>query len=211
MPNKTIALLGGTFDPIHNAHLALAQATLDLKFIDEVHFIPCFEAIHEKNVIASAKHRVAMLQLALQTNDNFIYNPIEVDNKHALASIDTIEQLRHHMPEATLCWIMGSDVFAQFNKWDRWQDMLALCNLIVATRPNSPLPTSGIPGELLHERQIKDQFSLQAGTTGCIIALPAPMMDISATDIRQACKEKNWPKEQLPSPVIEYIQQHKLY
>lgn len=211
MTNSNLAILGGTFDPIHYGHLGLASAVLALNFIDDIHFVPCYQPVHREKTKASTEHRIQMLKLAIKNHSHFHYNPIEINSQKPSFAINTLEQLHQEFPDKTLYWIMGADAFVQFHQWHRYQDILKLANLIVASRPEAPLPTNGFIADLLQKRQIKDHNPLQPGVTGCIIPLSITPMAISATDVRQQCHNGNSPTALLPIEVIEYIHQHKIY
>lgn len=206
-----IGILGGTFDPIHEGHLAIAERVLQALSCDHIEFIPCFLPSHRDQPIASPEHRLAMTILATQYNLQFQVNPIEIKRKGISYTVDTLTQLRQQMPTQSLCFILGSDAFAQFNHWHKWQKIIELAHLIIVTRANSKLPKPTWLNTLLQTRITDDHNALQKTSAGKIYFQPIDPIAISATQIRYdiAANKKNIVG--LPAEIRRYIALHAVY
>jgi nicotinate-nucleotide adenylyltransferase len=185
-----LAIFGGTFDPIHNAHLAVAREAADRFHLDRVLFIPADRPPHkEHGARAPYEDRVRMAELATAGDPRFRVSRLEQDTVRSY-SIDTIGKVRAELrPEDELFFIIGADAFAEIHTWRRWPEVAASVRFIVVSRPNSVYdPPPGVPFERL------DTLSLQ----------------ISSSEIRRELAEGKSPPG-LPPAVLAYIQQHRLY
>lgn len=196
MDHRRIGLLGGSFDPVHIAHVDLAQAALSSLRLDQVQLIPAANPWQKQRLGASEKHRLAMLKLAIGAHPNLEINPIEIQRGGATYTYDTVSQLP---AQNQYFWILGTDQLEKFDSWHRWQDILHYVDLAVAQRPGS---SHCAPPKL-------QQYLQQLGKTlHTIDFAPTP---ISATLIRNRL-QKNQPVTHMLSPqVVRYIQQHNLY
>jgi nicotinate-nucleotide adenylyltransferase len=129
-------LLGGSFDPIHLAHIALASTALDALALDEVQLIPAANPWQRPPLAASPMHRLAMLDIAVRGQPRLRINPTEILRGGQTYTIDTLEQLPRGRD---YYWILGADQLANFCSWHRWEDILLLANLAVALRPGTQL------------------------------------------------------------------------
>jgi nicotinate-nucleotide adenylyltransferase len=131
-----VGILGGTFDPIHHAHLRLALEAWMACGLDHVRFIPSATPPHRTAPGASAVHRLAMVELAIAGNPAFVADRRELDRAMPSYTIDTVASLRTDLGAARpLCLIVGADAFALFETWRRWRELLDQVHLIVAHRP----------------------------------------------------------------------------
>ena len=208
---KTVAIFGGTFDPIHNGHL---QSALELKQqlqLDEVRLLPCHRPPHRDTPSCSSSQRLDMVQLAV-TDTDLIVDDREMLRPGLSYSIDTLEQYRHELgSDVSLCWIMGTDAFAQFDRWHRWQDFLSLAHIIVISRPGAKLPVVGPLAELAAQYQCTDENELQVRPNGSVLFLTLQPYPISATGIRSAIATNQSVERFLPTAVLNYIHVHQLY
>lgn len=182
------ALFGGTFDPVHNAHLEIARAAADRFDLTRVLFVPAANPPHKPvGPTASYEDRVRMLQLACAVDPRFEVSRIEEGAERSY-SILTIEKLRAN-GTGPLSFLIGADAFAEIRSWYRWQDVVALVEFIVVTRPRAhhEIP----PGAIVHE------------LTG--VRLPE-----SSTEIREQL-QRGGSDVALPTPVLHYIRDHGLY
>ncbi len=208
---KTIAIFGGTFDPIHNGHL---QSALELKRqlqLDQVRLLPCHRPPHRDTPGCSSSQRLEMVQLAVAGTD-LIVDDREMLRPGLSYSVDTLEQYRREFGDAvSLCWVMGTDAFAHFDRWHRWQDFLSLAHIIVISRPDAPLPTAGPIAELAARHQLTDESDLQVRPSGSILFVTLQPYPISATGIRAAIASEKKVARFLPAAVLNYIHVHQLY
>ncbi len=210
-----IGILGGTFDPVHLAHLALAHAGLDRLGLAKVLWIPAGRPPHRAPPLASPADRLAMVTLAVRDEPRFVIDDSEVKSLAPSYTVATLERLRaFYGPQQPLVLLMGADAFRGLNQWHRWEDLLRLAHLAVATRPGYPL--SGLDpvlaallarcratsAEFLHRPAGGiHPFELSAGT-------------VSATEVRALIAAGAADQQLLallPAAVLDYIRQHKLY
>ena len=188
------ALFGGTFDPIHKGHLHVATELYQKLPIETIQFIPCHQPAHRPTPIATPQQRLEMLQLAVSEYPYMKLNDVEIRRGGVSYTIDTVKALKTSQPTAKFGLIMGWDAFVTFNHWHQWQAILNYTNLLVVNRPNSakPLPTA------------LEQLS----NVMLVDITPATS---AATAIREKIYNKQDVKDELPSSVWHYIQQHSLY
>ena len=200
-----LALLGGTFDPVHKGHLAIAQAALDDKrfHLDRIIFIPADLPPHkQKQSITSYEDRFAMLELALKDHPRFALSRMEDPTQtqgQPNYSVHTIRRFKKEQGLSTneLYFIVGVDSFLQMNSWREPQAIIAECRLIVAHRPG-------------FDAQKMDALLTSAANNN-ISLLEAVSVDVSSTQIRQAVAAGAPLENYVPSAVAEYIVAHHLY
>ena len=190
---KRLGLFGGTFDPPHNAHVALARAALDEFQLDALHWIPAGQPWQKARTITDAAHREAMVSAAIDGEPRFVLDRIETRRAGPSFTLDTVRALRLQHPQAELFLIIGADQYAGLHTWRDWQDLLGLVALAVANRPG-PMPP--VDAEVLRTPHR---------------VVPLPMLDISATDIRSRVA-RGLPIDKLvPPAVARYIETNTLY
>jgi len=190
--SKAIGILGGTFDPIHLGHLALAHEVYKQFDLQEIRFIPCYQSPFKQKPIATDKQRLAMLNLAIKNHPEFSVDDRELRRKNISYTVDTLKSI-HQEIDAPLYLIMSMDAFTQFNKWHKWQEIIQLAHLIVANRPGSrSIPHNELKNLSIHTINI-------------------PPNPISATEIRQLIKAGKDASSLVPKAVWEYINKNQLY
>jgi nicotinate-nucleotide adenylyltransferase len=195
--NKRVGVLGGTFDPIHNAHLALAHAALSALSLDEVLFIPAGQPWQRSNSVSAAVHREAMTQLAIAGTPRFTLDSRELQRSGPSFTLDTMRELATQWPTHEWALIIGADQYANLHTWRDWRALLGLCTLAVANRPNARPGAQGQPAAEVQS------FSHRV--------VPLPMLDISSTDIRRQVKAGADISALVPPQVARYIESHRLY
>lgn len=209
---KPIAILGGTFDPIHNGHLAIARAVQEKLQPQEVRFIPCFQSPHRPPPLASAADRLAMVQLAIKNEKTFIADDREIKRGGSSYTIDTLKSLREEFSAAPLWLILSTDAFINFHRWHQYQDILNYAHLIVTQRLGYLLPDNIYElNTLLANHQITDAKLLPQKLAGYIYLMDFTGPAIAATDIREKLAYGFPAKEYLPNDVWHYIENKKLY
>ena len=185
-----LAIFGGTFDPVHKAHLAVARRAADRFGLDRVLFVPAAHPPHKAGITHAAYNdRVRMAELACQDEAGFEVSRLE-EGVHRSYSIDTIEKMRARMgPGDELFFIIGADAFAEIRTWLRWEDVARRVRFIVVSRPG-------------HVYEAQPGVRLERLDT---IELP-----VSSSEIRRALAAGERPSE-VPEPVLEYIFRHGLY
>ena len=211
MDKKLIGILGGTFDPIHNGHLALATNVLNTLFLDEIRFIPCAIPPHRNTPVASIKQRIAMVKLAIQNNPKFILDTRETKRSGKSYTIDTLKSLRQDFPSSLLCLIIGFDELAIFDTWYQWSDILNTCHLIVVSRPEQHKALNTTIETFLKEHQTKNKSDLIKNSHGIIFEITIEPTHISATEIRKKLSNNEKITHELPQAVYQYIIDNQLY
>ncbi|WP_278485551.1 nicotinate (nicotinamide) nucleotide adenylyltransferase [Achromobacter insolitus] len=193
---KRIGLLGGSFDPVHLAHIALAQNALQSLGLAEVQLIPAANPWQRAALHATAEQRRDMLQLAIAGHAGLVVNPTEIERGGATYTIDTLRALPQ---DARYVWLLGTDQLANFCTWRNWQDIASLVDLAVATRPGTEL--SAPPALAAH--LLSQGRKLQE--------LPFTPMPVSASEIRRRLAQGESTDGMLAAPVAAYIAAHHLY
>ena len=187
------ALFGGTFDPVHNAHLALARTALEALALDEVRWVPAGQPWQKSRAVSPARHRLAMLELALAGEPRCVIDRIEIEREGPSYTLDTVKTLRAAEPATDWVLLIGQDQYAGLHTWQGWRELLGLVTLAVARWPGAP---AGANAEVVR--------------AGCR-AVPLPMMDVSATDIRTRVAAGRDISALVPAGVAGYIARHGLY
>jgi nicotinate-nucleotide adenylyltransferase len=185
-----LAIFGGTFDPVHNAHLAVAREAAGRFRLDRVLLIPAGRPPHKLGgARAPYDDRVRMAELAAAGDPRLCVSRLEEGTERSY-SIDTIEKVRAGLAaEDELFFIIGADAFAEIHTWRRWREVAAAVRFLVVSRPNAEYAP---PPEVSYER------------------LDTLNLDISSSAIRQALAAGERPST-LPPPVLDYIETHRLY
>lgn len=219
---RRIALYGGTFDPVHTGHIAVAHGLSKLFALDRVLFIPAYVALHKRAMnVTPALNRYAMLVLATQVEARFCVSTVELDEPERPYTVQTLSRIQDTLEgEVRLFFIMGADSWMEIATWREWERVLTLSNHIVVARPGYELSVAHVT-PAIRERvvdlrgrepeQVSGEIDKSDGTK--IYVTDAVNMDVSATAIRQAVNEgrdADWLKLVQP-PVADYIRKYGLY
>ncbi len=211
---RLVGIFGGTFNPIHFGHLRMAQELADALNLSEVRFIPSANPPHKDDVMVSAEHRAAMVELAVADNPLFTLDRCELEREGTSYTVDTLIDLQETLGgETALCLIMGSDAFVKLNTWHRWQALLDYAHIVLVQRPSAQ-PQEKLPTELetlLHDHYTDQHADLTSENAGFITMQQITAQDISSTQIRDVLRHKKSVRYLVPDAVIEYSQQHQLY
>ncbi|MCF8158408.1 MAG: nicotinate-nucleotide adenylyltransferase [Burkholderiaceae bacterium] len=208
-----IGILGGTFNPIHNGHLHLAERLNQTLAFEAIRFMPAAIPALKGMPNVSAEHRADMVKLAIVNHPTFEIDIRELEREGPSYTIDSLIALRKELGDkVSICWLIGSDAFARLNTWHRWKDLLNHCHFVVVKRPHSEKLNWNTEVELLLEaHQTKDANSLKNSASGKVLIQEIAALDISSTQIRQHIASKTDVSNFMPRSVMKYIQQHQLY
>jgi len=206
-----IGLFGGTFDPIHFAHLTIAEQLIDILELQCMQFIPNKNPMYRDKPIANAKHRLAMTRIATAAYPQFIVNDVEINRPGPTYSIDTLIAIREQIPKQPLCLLIGEDVFASMNQWHDWKKIPDMAHLIIINRPGVTRPYNREIQPLIDERETHDIHALASQPGGKIMRHLIDPLTISATDVRKKLKAAEDVSREVPEAVLHYIEQHHLY
>ncbi|WP_417069400.1 nicotinate-nucleotide adenylyltransferase [Niveibacterium terrae] len=213
-PETPLGLLGGTFDPLHNGHLRLAEEARAQLGLDRVRLIPAGHPPHREAPGASAADRLAMCRLAAEGNPTLEVDPSEVESEAPSYTVTTLTRLRRELGETRpLVLLLGVDAFNGLASWNRWQELFDLAHIAVANRPGHPLVPARLAPELAREWLARQSSPAALARTpaGGLLAFTITALDISATAIRALVASGQSPRYLLPDPLVGYIAQHHLY
>ncbi len=207
-----LGVLGGTFDPVHNAHLRIAQLALDVLGAERVLWIPTGAPGYRAAPVAEAEHRVAMLRLALRGEPRYEIDLRELAPGASGYSVDTLASLRAERgPRMPLVLLIGGDQFASLERWHRWRDLFGLAHLAVFARPGSlPRPGAALAAEL-EARRAAPRGDWRERPAGAIVPVEMPPLDLAATALRESIALGRSVAGSVPDPVLGYISSHGLY
>jgi len=202
-----IAILGGTFDPIHNGHLAAARSVSSTFCTDEVHFVPAYSAPHKQSrESTSAFHRFAMVALGIAPFEGYRSSALEVDALEKRYTVDTLDTMRSLYPDVQLVFVMGTDMYRDFDTWKDFRRLFTLAHLAIVNRPGFMFRT-----DLAPHRIVNDGETIALPEKPGVFYLPFVEQPVSSTDLREACRRGADIQGWLPAPVWSYIERNKLY
>ena len=208
-------ILGGTFNPIHLAHLQLAKDVLQACELDRILFIPAADPPHKQVAgDVSFRHRLAMVQAAIADHPEFAVTDLEARRPGKSFSVDTLEELRREDPQGERYFIIGLDSYLEITSWKEHSRLFDLAHLVVMTRPGLELqsPLSHLPvatrQNLCYDSTTK---RAQHKSGNILIFLEDTNMDISSTRIRQNVAEGKSIDQLVTPAVANYIEEHDLY
>lgn len=217
-----LGLLGGSFNPIHNGHLAIAGFARDRLNLDRVLFIPTGDPPHKREgSLAPAKDRLEMVRLAVASTSAFGLSDVELQRAGKSYTIDTVRMLQRQFGSSTdLYFLIGLDAFLEIPSWKDPRKLLSLCRFVILPRPGQSFQSlATIP--LLPALDLQALVHLDAGESprlditgpSCrgLICLPIPLCSTSSSDIRQRIRNGTALANLLPPLVESYILQHRLY
>ena len=201
---RPLAILGGTFDPVHNAHLRVAWEASE-QLDAEVRLIPANVPPHRDQPIANARERAAILRAALRGQDRLAIDERELGREGPSWTIDTLIELRDEIgPERPLVLLVGADAFLGLPSWHRWGELFDNAHIGVLTRPGHEIAT--LPTELrikVASRRASDPNALLASPSGRVLPMPVTPLEISATEVRAVLAAGGVPRYLMPDGVLE--------
>lgn len=196
-----IGIIGGTFDPIHNGHLIIAEYARTSLNLDKVLFIPSgMHPFKDNKKITDAKNRMDMILLATDSNPCFEVSSLEITRIGITYTIDTMISLKDKYPEDELYFIFGSDILFELDKWKRIEELSRLCKFILLDRHSKE-------EQEIYKRieELKSSYNIH------IEKVKSPIIDISSTEIRERVSKKISIRYLVPELVEKYILNNKLY
>ena len=191
---SSIGIFGGTFDPIHTGHLILAERAREELGLDALLFMPANIPPHKTTgrTIGSGEARLEMVQLGIAENPAFHLTDLELTREGVSYTVDSLRAIRESIPEARLVVLIGSDNAREFTTWRQPEEIVRIAEVAVWARPDNPFSSEILPGHTAR-------------------TIPAPLIEISSTEIRRRVAEGRSIRYLTPEPVISYIRTHGLY
>jgi len=183
-------MYGGSFDPVHRGHLALAHAAINQFHLSCLYVVPVFQPPHKAKTEASFAHRLAMARLAFTGWPEVVISDLEGQRGGVSYTIDSVEELRGRHPGDDLYLLVGADTTEEIKTWKEPERLAGLVRLLVAPR---------------------SRYSLKIELPWCLEKLTMEPVEVSATRVREAVREGRPIMEYVPAPVAEYIHRHTLY
>ncbi|MGA9885080.1 MAG: nicotinate-nucleotide adenylyltransferase [Candidatus Acidiferrales bacterium] len=212
---RSIALFGGTFDPIHAGHIAVAQAAQRRFHLDAIYFIPSSRPPHKsQQELTPFIHRYSMVALACADHPGFLPSLVEapMGPSHVFYSIDTVRKFRREHPDDHLYFMIGADQFLEFPTWKSYEQLLDSCDFVVASRPGFRLDALRliVPPEKLGRSSGNDQHKIVLRKS-VVHLLTTVASHVSSTEVRERLEQKQGIQGLVPSRVEEYILGQALY
>lgn len=192
-----IGIMGGTFNPIHNAHLLIAELAREEYGLERIIFVTGGNPPHKESNV-SAEHRFKMTRLAIEDNEYFEDDDFEIKRSEKSYTLHTLKFLKDKYPEDELFFIIGEDSLADLPKWYKTEEILELCSLLVFARKS-------------HKTFLGTLNKMRKKYKENIYPISAPIIEISSTDIRNRIRDTKSIKYMVPDKVIEYVKEHRFY
>ncbi|UVW35711.1 nicotinate-nucleotide adenylyltransferase [SAR92 clade bacterium H455] len=210
--NMSVAIFGGTFNPVHFGHLRIAIELVELLGVDSLHMTPCSLPPHREALTVSAEQRMAMLQIALADYPQLVADDIELRRGGTTYTIDTLRQIRQQIGNDTPLYLcVGVDVLITLESWQEWQQLRDYCHLVISARPGYELPTSGALANWINQHRCDDLPQLKQCSAGKLYFCDTTRLAISSTQIRDKIKHGDAIDFLTPAAVVNYIHQYDLY
>ena len=210
-----IGVIGGTFNPVHIAHLRIAEEVRETFALDRVIFIPSASPPHKPLAgELSFRHRYTMVELAVHDNPRFAVSDIEGKRGGKSYSIDTLHALRRECPDDEIFFIIGSDSFCEIGLWREYAAIFAACNIVAVERPGSVVAdlTEVLPVDIAGEFCYYGAEKRLAHRSGySVYYLEGVPLDISSSAIRNLAHLGRSIRYLVPAAVAHYIKEHRLY
>lgn len=212
MQTQPTILFGGSFDPVHNAHIQLAEYLVD-EFNTFVRLMPCYQSPTKRHSATLCEHRLAMLHLASKHNPRLMIDTRELASETTTYTVNTLRELRRELgEEKPIIFVVGLDSLLSLNKWKEWEQLLDLCHLYTFHRPGNSFNDSSLINEYYQEHKADTYSELSKTPNGLIYYNPELNLPMSSTATRKAIAgNQNIESNTLAPVVMDYIQEHNLY
>ena len=209
-----LGLLGGTFDPVHYAHLRLADEAAEHLGLARVRWIPSGSPGHRATPRTAGRHRLEMVRIAVRADPRFEVDAAEAQGAAPTFTIDTLKRLRAELgPDVPLVFLIGADQLHAFHTWRAWRELFALAHFAVGQRPGFALERDALPAEVGAEyaQRAGSPATLSAAPAGHIVTFPMTALGISASELRRRLASGRSVRYLLPPEVLAYIRANGLY
>lgn len=205
-----IGILGGTFDPVHIAHLRCALEVQQALRLSEVRFIPSRQPPHRGPPVANPSQRLAMLRLAMGDQPGFVIDERELRREGRSYTVDTLRSLREEFGARPLCLLVGLDAFGEIHTWHEWEKLIDLAHIVVMHRPGRE-PVFHDAVRKMVDGRVTEAASLRQQPAGRVMFCDVTQLEISATRIREAAAAGGSVRYLVPDRVLDFIHREGLY
>ncbi|MAH73512.1 MAG: hypothetical protein CBC09_05790 [Cellvibrionales bacterium TMED49] len=208
----SIALLGGTFDPIHTGHIGIAKYLCEHLKVDELRLVPCGRPSHKQHPVVSNQHRLAMLQIALKQHPELSLQTNELASDTPSYTINTLRLVRTQIgPNRSLFMCIGMDALNTLHEWKEWKSILDYANIVVVARPNASFPETTFLVDWIRKNECNSLKKLLQMEFGVFYFCNSKRHDISSTEIRDLKKQRFGIKQYVSPGIESYITENNLY
>ncbi len=208
----SLGILGGTFNPIHRAHLRLGEVARSELELARVLFVVASDPPLKRAEVAPAAHRLAMVALALEHRSHFEVSDLELRREGRSYTVDTLSALREEYPHETLWFLLGADALAQLGEWYAPERLFELASFAVVQRPGSAARlTALLPRRLAADFEPDTDLRWRHRSGQELRVLPFDPLDVSATEVRRRIARGRPIDDLVPQEVAAYIAEHQLY
>ena len=207
MYNRAVGIFGGTFDPFHNGHLQLVRSVLKLGILERIYLMPNYIPPHKPQPVADDRDRLAMINLVCAHEQNIFPLDFEIRRQSVSYTFETVSKLSEdeRFSNTRITLLIGMDSLINFTSWYHYEQLLQQVNLVVARRPHYDLAALD---QCLKSRITSTEI-FSPFDAGQILLIDNPYVDISSSEIR--CHKFNSIDNLIPSYIIDYIKQHRIY
>lgn len=203
LPPQKLLLFGGSFNPIHNGHLAVARAAAEKIGATRTIFIPAAQPPHKAADVAAGGHRLEMIRLAVAGAPGLEAGDVELRRPGKSYTILTVQEMLAENPDAEICWLIGADTALDLASWHRIEELADLCTFVTVARPGFDLrELDRLAGRLRSDQIDRIRRHTLTGT---------PLVDVSATEVRRRAARGESLAGLVPEPVERYIRGKGLY
>ncbi|MEL0635915.1 nicotinate-nucleotide adenylyltransferase [Marinomonas sp. TI.3.20] len=207
-----VAIMGGTFDPIHNGHLRVAVEILDRFNFKTMKLIPCFQPVHKGLPSVTAQQRLEMAKMAISSDVRLAVDSREILRAGPSYSIDTLRDIRAEIgPDVPLIMVLGMDSFLSLPTWSEWRKLIEYAHILVVSRPGWEPELISELSAFCENYRAASSHELQCAPSGSVWLEMLPSLEISSSMIRILCNKQESIAYLLPEPVQTYIIENKLY
>jgi nicotinate-nucleotide adenylyltransferase len=209
--HTAMAVLGGTFDPIHHGHLRLAIDLAEQLNLSSLKLMPGYQPMHRDTPSATAEQRLQMLKLAICDNPILDIDERELKRKGPSYTLLSLKEIRTEVgPETPLYFVLGEDAFCHFDKWHQWQQLINYAHILIAVRPGSHPQFSEELADFVNKVKYQGRGYPKAAC-GSVVFIDNAKLELSSTEIRQKVAKGQSIHYLLPKNVVDYIQLNKIY
>ncbi|KZN14808.1 nicotinate-nucleotide adenylyltransferase [Marinomonas sp. TW1] len=212
LKKKGVAIMGGTFDPIHNGHLRTAVDILDGYHYASLRLIPCFQPVHKRQPSITPQQRLDMVKLAISSHDGLLVDDREITREGPSYTADTLRDIRAEIgPDEPLVMVLGMDSFLSLPTWHNWQDLIKFAHLFVVSRPGWEPDLISELSRFSENYRAASPHELQCKPSGLVWFETLTPLGISSSMIRSLARKNKSIAYLLPEPVQNYIETNQLY